>query len=152
MAHQTPLLIVVHHRNLIMSTTWNFDRQCCILTARFGGTARLLQRFTVAQIVILLCRYVYTYLKWFLMLRPKIVMNSEFCAILDVCRVVNVKVRFGMTRLNCFIICLSFLSSHHTMGKWDVHKVSFCHDLARCFVLVFLDYMSVLSLLSPPHG
>ena len=30
---------MVHHRNLIMSCTWIFDT----LTARFGGTARLLQ-------------------------------------------------------------------------------------------------------------
>ena len=48
--------MVVPHGNLIMSSTWIFDRRYGYYAARFGGTARLLQSyFAVAFIVIWLC-------------------------------------------------------------------------------------------------
>ena len=47
---------VVPHGNLITGSTWIFDQRCGTLTARFEGTARLLQSyFAVPQIVTWLC-------------------------------------------------------------------------------------------------
>ena len=58
--------LVVHHRILIMSSTWIFYQRRGTLTVRLGGTAMLLQgRFTGAQIALFCCvsmHYVYLHI------------------------------------------------------------------------------------------
>ena len=47
---------MVPHGNLIISSTWIVDPRYGYYEVRFGGTAKVLQRyFAVAKIVILLC-------------------------------------------------------------------------------------------------